>query len=305
MRSAGSAICALLRIRLLPTAWADVLAGCALAGALSLSHALPRLILSSSLYLFGMVLNAIVDYEEDKVRFPDRPLPAGEVSLLQAKILAGLLLVTAAVAAIWLPPGIRLLGLALLAMIIFYNAVAKRMFPAGPIVMGGCRSLNLLLASNEFNRWFQDSIFLPNIPDDYPLLLPALALGIYVGLITCLNTMEGKSTADWKIQGTRGCMLLITTALSAYGLTWPGSNLCLATAVLAALIILIATALPWRFSGSTAMDETPVHRLLGGIYFMDAFFLALGNAPVLSGLCLLAGGFPWLAALLRRLLGRR
>ena len=67
----------LLRVWLLPTAWADILAGACLNGSATLGRLLPALLVSSSLYLFGMVTNAIADRKRDAELYPRRPLPSG------------------------------------------------------------------------------------------------------------------------------------------------------------------------------------------------------------------------------------
>jgi 4-hydroxybenzoate polyprenyltransferase len=101
---------------------------------------------SSALYIGGVVMNDLgLDAEER----PNRPLPSGRVTLHAARTLF-VALFAFGIAAGWTVafsigrflPGVIAIGL--LICIVLYNAVLKRT-PFGPIAMGGCRALNVLL----------------------------------------------------------------------------------------------------------------------------------------------------------------
>jgi 4-hydroxybenzoate polyprenyltransferase len=113
---------------------------------------------SVSLYLAGMVLNDVFDIELDREEQPYRPLPSGRISLAAARLLGWNLLsvgVILAVAAAAVMPQYAKQGFAhnwraalvasgLALMIVLYNAWLKRTI-LGPLAMGGCRTLNVLL----------------------------------------------------------------------------------------------------------------------------------------------------------------
>lgn len=104
---------------------------------------------SALLYAGGVALNDVFDVEADRQMRPGRPLPSGRVSLAAARALGWeLLLVGAALG--WLAghlsgrarPGLVATGLA--GCVVLYDAWLKRT-PLGPLAMGGCRMLNVLL----------------------------------------------------------------------------------------------------------------------------------------------------------------
>ena len=135
----------LLRPPNVVTAIADVLAGYAVAGRAQ-PRALPWLIVASvCLYAGGVVLNDFFDRGVDAIERPERPIPSGRVSAARAAALGFVLLTTgigAAVAASRVSAGV---AAAIAAFILLYDARAKRHAIAGPMCMGVCRGLNLLL----------------------------------------------------------------------------------------------------------------------------------------------------------------
>lgn len=104
---------------------------------------------SSCLYMAGMVLNDLFDFELDRQERPHRPLPSGRIHASRARTLGiGLLLVGVSLGWIadWLTENSRpgLITTALAALIVIYDASLRRTALA-PVVMGGCRVLNVLL----------------------------------------------------------------------------------------------------------------------------------------------------------------
>jgi 4-hydroxybenzoate polyprenyltransferase len=127
------------------TALADVLAGYAVAG-MPDHRLLAWLLLSTAgLYAGGVVLNDVFDRDIDRIERPERPIPSGRVSARVAATLGTLLLVLggmSAAAANTTAGGIAVL----LAMtVVLYDAWGKRQGLFGPVNMGMCRGLNLLL----------------------------------------------------------------------------------------------------------------------------------------------------------------
>jgi len=167
------------------------------------------LILSSAaLYLAGMVLNDVFDLEADRVQRPERPLPSGRIDPSLAKLVGwGLMIdglsaagVAAWLLASWLPIIVAtLLATAILA----YDIVLKKTM-LGPLAMGVCRSLNILLGASVAS-------LAQDITHAYYY---AAAIGVYTVGLTLLARDETQQSqrrdllvADVATQ--LGCLLII------------------------------------------------------------------------------------------------
>lgn len=130
---------------------------------------------SALLYWSGMVLNDWADRERDALERPERPIPSGQVSpeqaLSLAAALAGAGMATAAVA-----NGRHGLGAAsrIALWVAAYDLAAKDT-GAGPLVMSGCRVVDVMLGA---------------APDYRPALLPASVLGLHTTAVTVLSRSE-------------------------------------------------------------------------------------------------------------------
>jgi 4-hydroxybenzoate polyprenyltransferase len=125
------------------------------------------LVCSASLYSAGIVLNDLADREIDRVERPQRPLPAGRVTVRTAWML-GIILVIVGLGTSYGAEWVRPMGnadigpahralfiaCALVAAIFLYDFVIKAT-PAGPILLGVCRALNLVLGMSHgwWGRW--------------------------------------------------------------------------------------------------------------------------------------------------------
>jgi 4-hydroxybenzoate polyprenyltransferase len=144
------------------------------------------------LYAGGVVLNDVFDCETDRRERPQRPLPSGRVSIRAAErlgwsLLAGGLALGWAVAAgtAELRPALVATGLA--AMIVAYDRVIKRT-PLGPVAMGACRSLNLLLGmSTAAGPWGAEHALI------------AVAIGLYVTGVTWFARTEASSSRQGQL----------------------------------------------------------------------------------------------------------
>ena len=148
----------LVRLPNLPTALADVTLAALAVGALPGRWLAFVLLLAGSacLYMGGMVFNDLFDAEEDQRDRPERPIPAGQITPRQAvglgvgllgggvllALLAGMVLYASEAAPTRLGP--VLVALPLVGAILLYDGWLKHT-PLGPLVMGSCRSLNVLL----------------------------------------------------------------------------------------------------------------------------------------------------------------
>lgn len=135
------------------TSVADVLAGIAISGFLlsadfSAGFIFPLLLLCIStigLYGGGVVFNDVFDAALDKVERPERPIPKGVVTIREATFLGSILLLMGVITAflVGYVSGILALFIAVAALV--YNKWSKHHTIAGPLNMGLCRGLNLLL----------------------------------------------------------------------------------------------------------------------------------------------------------------
>jgi len=135
----------LLRPPNVVTAIADVLAGYAVAGRTNHRALLWLLAATSCLYAGGIVLNDFFDRHLDAVERPERPIPSGRVAASRAAALGGTLLVAGIVAAAQATWAALTVAWAIAALVVLYDARSKRHPIAGPLNMGLCRGLNLLL----------------------------------------------------------------------------------------------------------------------------------------------------------------
>lgn len=167
------------------TSVADVLAGIAISGVLSMTakeSLLPEILLlcvsTIGLYGGGIVFNDVFDFEIDKVERPERVIPSGIVSVREATVLGIGLLGMGVIAA--LAVNVTAFALAVLTALaaLVYNRWGKHHAWLGPPNMGLCRGLNLLLGVS----------ILPAIVTD--LWFIALVPIIYISAITMISRGE-------------------------------------------------------------------------------------------------------------------
>jgi 4-hydroxybenzoate polyprenyltransferase len=159
------------------TAYADILAGYA-AALTAPPGALPYLLLATTgLYGGGVVFNDVFDARLDAEERPERPIPSGTVSMTAAVIL-GAALVAAGIFFAWrwsLLSGMLAASIAVAALL--YNRFGKHHSLVGPMNMGLCRSLNLLLGVTAGGRVTGFHWLLAGIPLCYIAGITSLSAG--------------------------------------------------------------------------------------------------------------------------------
>jgi 4-hydroxybenzoate polyprenyltransferase len=170
----------LLRLPNVFTAFADICLAGAATGAVTDRPGTFVLVLLASgcLYLAGMVLNDYFDRHEDAKARPFRPIPSGRVRQTTAFGLALLLVCIAVLLAtiVSLPvndpfPDTRkpmAIALILVAAILAYDGYLKRT-PIGPLGMGLCRFLNVILGASAagIDPWTPINIHLAGVVGVY------------------------------------------------------------------------------------------------------------------------------------------
>ena len=127
------------------TAHADILAGYAAAGATNGVHLFLLLAATTGLYGGGVVFNDVFDAKLDAVERPERPIPSGAVSEKVASTFGGLLLGVGVMFAWLCSPVSGAVALATGASALVYDRFGKHHPLLGPMNMGLCRGLNLML----------------------------------------------------------------------------------------------------------------------------------------------------------------
>ncbi len=142
----------LVRLPNLLTVPGDPVAGFLLASACASQQPKPLALFAAAgaslcLYAFGLILNDLVDLETDQIERPERPLPAGEITVPQARMAAIAMALSGLNLALFAGRHALYLAAALAGVIILYNASLKRVRVAGVCAMGLCRGLSLLLGA--------------------------------------------------------------------------------------------------------------------------------------------------------------
>lgn len=135
------------------TAIADIIAGIAIAGFLiseiwnqDLVIQIVLLIISTiGLYSGGIVFNDVFDFKQDQLNRPERVIPSGRLSLMEAKTLGTCLFIIGILSAFFVSFFSGLIALLIMFFALLYDKYAKHNKILGPISMGVCRGLNLIL----------------------------------------------------------------------------------------------------------------------------------------------------------------
>lgn len=135
------------------TAIADVLAGVAIAGFFNGSVLLAQMLLpvillcisTIGLYGGGVVFNDVFDAELDKIERPERPIPMGIITKKEGASLGMILLVMGIIAAFMVNNIAGIFAIIISACALVYDKWGKHQPVLGPLNMGVCRGLNLLL----------------------------------------------------------------------------------------------------------------------------------------------------------------
>lgn len=156
----------LIRPANIVTSIADVLAGIAISGyfigSVAPGFVVPVVLLCIStvgLYGGGVAFNDIFDAGLDRLERPERPIPSGLISLKEAITFASLFLITGILTAFLVNTTSGLLAISITLAALTYNKWGKHHLILGPLNMGLCRGLNLLLGISilplaVFDWWY-------------------------------------------------------------------------------------------------------------------------------------------------------
>jgi 4-hydroxybenzoate polyprenyltransferase len=169
------------------TSVADVLAGIAISGYFLTFETdyFPVLMLciaTIGLYGGGIVFNDVFDADLDKIERPERAIPSGAVKLKEAIFLGAFLLLSGIVAAFTIAALSGIIAILIAFFALLYNKYSKHHSFLGPLNMGLCRGLNLLLGVSiiavSLNEWY----FLGIVPLIYIFSITMISQGEVHGL---------------------------------------------------------------------------------------------------------------------------
>jgi len=239
---------------------------------------------SALFYSGGMVLNDVFDIELDREEQPYRPLPSGRIPLSSARWLGWQLLTlgimlaagtavildrfpqarTSSFVLSWLPATVA--G-ALAACIVLYDAGLKRT-PLGPVAMGGCRMLNVLLGMSVLQGSWRIEHW-----------VAALGIGVYIAGVTWFARNDAHRSDRWQLIAATLIMLvgvgLIGSLPWLTGELWmrrqlrPESWRWYLIIVLLAAFVLVR-GIPAIAQPSPGPVRAAVRRSITGLIFLDA-----------------------------------
>lgn len=281
----GSRVRAWLELVRLPnlfTVPGDPLAGFILASALApdlrLVTALPCLVSSLCLYIAGLALNDIVDRREDAIHRPARPLPSGRITPAAALSLAVLSGAAGLAAAALAGTATLAVAVLLAAAVILYNAAAKRSPFFGPLAMGLCRGLSLLLgAAGVEGLWFS-----------MPVVIAAACLFCYISSVTIIASRETEETRGpvhglfLPLSSFAFPFVALALVLLPDGLSFRDQPLVFSMIAVPGLAVVLATGmtgLTLARGASPAEKQRSVGRFIRALVLIQAAFCALVVGP--------------------------
>ncbi len=165
------------------TAYADILAGMAIAGLhFTTDNYLwgNTILLSIStigLYGGGVVFNDVFDAELDAIERPERAIPSGRVGKLNASILGTSLLLIGILTAFMVSQMSGVLAIIISILALFYDRFGKHNNLFGPINMGLCRGVNLLLGISIINPSVYEWWWVSTVPIIYISAITMISRG--------------------------------------------------------------------------------------------------------------------------------
>lgn len=265
----------------------------------------PLLVLASSLlYLAGMVLNDVFDIEVDRKERPERPLPAGRIPLATATRLGYGLLIGGVVLA-WLagllapwqgalPWRAGVVATLLAGCVLAYDRALKQT-SVGPMAMGACRFLNVLLgmsvaAGDDLDSW----LTLAYTP---PQLIAAAGIGVYIAGVTLFARDEAGESRRFQLGAALAVMVLGIVLLGIFPRLLPAADLAnwqdreKTLNVIWPLVLAVLSITIVRRCSAAVMSPTPQHvqtsvkmAILSLIVLDAAVAFLMSGAPAAIGI---------------------
>ena len=172
----------LMRPANIVTAVADILAGIAIASSLQFSRPDISLVIllalsTACLYGGGVVMNDVFDAGLDSVERPERPIPSGLIQKSHAAFFGVFLLLLGIALAALCNSTSALIATSIAVAAVVYDKWTKHYSFAGPLNMGICRGLNLVLGMSIFPPAIEFYCFLCVIPVLYIFAITMISRG--------------------------------------------------------------------------------------------------------------------------------
>lgn len=238
------------------------------------------LVASSGLYLAGMVFNDLFDRKVDAADRPNRPIPSGRVSPVAAIRFGVVLMVIGVVAAAAVGKQSAVVASLLVGAIFLYDGVLKST-PLGPLAMGACRFLNVMLgASAALDPVAGEATF--SAVWALPQLHVALALGTYITGVTWFARKEAGVSSRWQLGGALAVVNLGLILLAGFVLHWPDPGMIPRSwntvLLLAAIGVIINRRLTTAiFDPAPAKVQASIRTLLMSLVTLDASMVFFVN----------------------------
>lgn len=205
------------------------------------------IVASSAMYCAGMVLNDVFDYEVDLQQRPDRPIPSGAISKSLAASIGVTLLVAGVIIAslcgafsgaftgsALVTCRTGLFAVLLAVCIVLYDGPLKKTILA-PLLMGGCRTLNILMGASVFTSVATTQLAQAGaasvivLPDNELLGMPllvwwvAIAIGGLITGATLLGRNEAVENQPREPMVVAGFIILASLIVLAFSVYCPTS----------------------------------------------------------------------------------
>ena len=266
----------------LVTAVADVLAGIAISGYFvqqdfSLHQLSPVILLSLAtvgLYGGGVVFNDVFDAELDRVERPERAIPRGIISVGEASALGVALLLAGVLSALFVNILCGMLAFSIAVMALVYDKWGKHQSLFGPLNMGVCRGLNLLLGMAVVSGRIDDLWYISFVPI------------VYIAAITMISRGEVHGGTKSPLYFAAFLYLAVIAAVVYFSLS--GQMMIMALIILLLFAIMI-------FIPLTKAIQQPIGKNIGkavkagviGLILLNASWAMAFGSPLLALLIIL------------------
>lgn len=287
----------LVRVANLPTVVGDPLVGFLLAGGLyggtdgRWLRAGVAVAAALLFYVRGTISNDFFDLSRDRIERPERPLPSGRINPWKAFLASMVFGVLGLVASAVNGRESCVVGIGLIVAIAAYNRFLKRIPVIGPLNMGLCRALSLLLGASAAGWSGQP---------DWCVITPAVLLGLYIASITAIAKAE---TRTCKI-GLKRYFPAVVLALALPILY--GCCICYTcyindsqfNAAAFSLLFTVCIVIAWRYGWSLRGEAAPdvIQRTVGKfIFILPVIQAAMASLAGMEGLVVAVSLLPAMA----------
>ena len=228
------------------------------------------------LYLAGMVFNDVFDRHVDALERPGRPIPSGRISLRAAVAFGGVLMLIGLTCAALVGWNTLIVAGLLTGCILGYDGGLKRTL-LGPVVMGSCRFLNIIMAASSDWLRFEQLWWRPQI-------WIAAGMGIYVAGVTWFARTEARRSSRVQLVLATGVVNLGLVVLLGWVAQWPTRQPAAVLLVMAMIMLTINRRLIAAISDPAPQRvQSAIKTALLSIIMLDATLVYAKLGPEGTG----------------------